>query len=91
MGYINLILLHWPSNFHFTDLEGNAAQRLAVWKVLEKMHKKRWAGAIGVSNFSEHHFERLKNDGAVVVSMANQIKASVFIQWIKYHQLLQGK
>ena len=26
------------------------------------------------------HFERLKNDRAVVVSMANQIKASVFIQ-----------
>jgi len=81
LGYIDLMLLHWPSNFHSTDVEGNAARRLAAWNVLEKMYEKGWARAIGVSNFSEHHLERLKNDGAVVVPMVNQIEASVFMQW----------
>lgn len=85
VGYIDLMLLHWPgpradSRGGVGTEEENAANRLAAWQVLEKMYEKGWARAIGVSNFSEIHLERLKRDGAKVIPMVNQIEASIFLQ-----------
>lgn len=79
LGYVDLILMHWPAVMNSRD-EGNAARRLAAWKVLENMLERGWARSIGVSNFSEDHIDRLMADGATVLPMANQIEASVYKQ-----------
>jgi len=82
VGYVDLLLLHWPAVMDSKD-EGNPARRLAAWKVLETMLSRGWARSIGVSNFSEDHIERLMADGATVLPMVNQIEASVYLQWDK--------
>jgi diketogulonate reductase-like aldo/keto reductase len=80
VGYIDLMLLHWPSLPSLTDADMNRQRRLAAWKVLEEMYDRGWARAIGVSNFSPEHLEQLKEDGANIVPMVNQIEASVTLQ-----------
>jgi diketogulonate reductase-like aldo/keto reductase len=87
VGYIDLMLLHWPSLPSMPDADMNRQRRLAAWKVLEQMYDRGWARAIGVSNFSPEHLEHLKEDGAKIVPMVNQIEASVSLQYpniVKY-------
>ena len=73
------------------EITRNAAHRLAAWKVLEKFYRKGWARAIGVSNFNEIHLERLRQDGAEIVPMVNQIEASVFLQQTEIAQYCQQR
>merc|ERR1712157_335807 len=80
VGYVDSMLLHWPAGWNSKD-EGNAARRLAAWKVLENMLERGLARAIGVSNFSEYHIEQLMRDGAKVLPHVNQIEASVYKSW----------
>ena len=80
VGYVDLMLLHWPACFDSQD-PGNAARRLAAWKVLETFYQHGWARAIGVSNFSVEHLKQLERDGATVTPMVNQIEASVYLQF----------
>jgi diketogulonate reductase-like aldo/keto reductase len=87
VGYIDLMLLHWPSLPSMPDAEMNRQRRLEAWKILEQMYNRGWARAIGVSNFSPEHLEQLKEDGAKIVPMVNQIEASVTLQYpeiVKY-------
>lgn len=81
VGYVDLLLLHWPSGKGEGDEGTNRARRIAAWKVLEDVYSKGWARAIGVSNFAPKHVEQLLQDGAVVVPMVNQIEASVTQQY----------
>jgi diketogulonate reductase-like aldo/keto reductase len=80
VGYFDLILLHWPAAFE-SQSPDNRLRRIAAWKVLEQYYDKGWARAIGVSNFSVQHLNQLRDDGATIVPMVNQIEASVKIQW----------
>lgn len=80
VGYVDVMLLHWPAIMD-SKSEGNAARRLAAWRVLEDMYERGQARAIGVSNFSEHHLEQLMADGAKILPHVNQIEASVYKQW----------
>jgi diketogulonate reductase-like aldo/keto reductase len=81
LGYLDMVLLHWPSKPKDDDQDLNRKRRLAAWKVLEGFCKKGWIRAIGVSNFSEHHLTQLAQDGAEITPAVNQIEASVFLQW----------
>ncbi len=80
VGYVDLMLMHWPAVMDSKN-PGNAARRLAAWRVLEDMYKRGQARAIGVSNFSEHHIERLMKDGVTIFPMVNQIEVSVYKSW----------
>ena len=80
VGYVDLMLLHWPSGEHGTEQE-NRQRRLAAWRVLERAYSKGWARAIGVSNFSVAHLEQLQEDGAEIVPAVNQIEASATLQY----------
>jgi diketogulonate reductase-like aldo/keto reductase len=83
LGYLDLVLLHWPAGHDSTD-PGNSDRRVAAWKVLEGFYEKGWIRAIGVSNFSEHHLKNLiHNDTTKIVPMVNQIESSVYLQWDK--------
>lgn len=81
MGYVDLMLLHWPADDKEGNERDNRARRLAAWQVLEEMYDKGWARAIGVSNFSPTHFDQLKSDGARITPMVNQFEASVTLQY----------
>lgn len=88
LGYLDLVLLHWPAHLNSKHTL-NPARRIAAWKVLEKFYNQGWIRAIGVSNYSEHHMEGLMADGATVKPMVNQIEGSVYLQWkniVKYCQ-----
>ena len=49
LEYVDLYLIHWPvpEKIHET------------WKILEKLYEEGLVKAIGVSNFLEHHLEKL--------------------------------
>uniref|UniRef100_A0A7S4K2J8 NADP-dependent oxidoreductase domain-containing protein n=1 Tax=Odontella aurita TaxID=265563 RepID=A0A7S4K2J8_9STRA len=79
VGYVDLMLLHWPAAWYSRD-SSNPARRLAAWRELERYYEKGWARSIGVSNFSVAHLQQLMDDGAVVRPMVNQIEASVHLQ-----------
>jgi diketogulonate reductase-like aldo/keto reductase len=81
MGYVDLMLLHWPGSPNMGNPEINRQRRLAAWRVLERAYERGWARAIGVSNFSPTHMDQLKADGARVVPMVNQFEASVTLQY----------
>jgi diketogulonate reductase-like aldo/keto reductase len=82
VGYLDLLLLHWPARMDSQDA-GNRARRLAAWKVLEDFYQRGFVRAIGVSNFSEIHLEQLKQDGASIRPMVNQIEGSIYMQFDK--------
>lgn len=88
VGYVDLLLLHWPTQWNTKgDSTVNREKRLAAWKILEQTLHRGWARAIGVSNFSEIHLRQLEEDGATVRPMVNQIETSVYVQYddiIKY-------
>uniref|UniRef100_A0A7S2XZZ6 NADP-dependent oxidoreductase domain-containing protein n=1 Tax=Fibrocapsa japonica TaxID=94617 RepID=A0A7S2XZZ6_9STRA len=95
VGQIDLVLLHWPSSGRGATLgkdcdDGDTQQgaftsnihrqrRLAAWKVLEEFYQKGWLRAIGVSNFSEIHLEQLREDGAIITPMVNQIETNLSV------------
>ncbi|KAL3929221.1 MAG: hypothetical protein SGARI_004814 [Bacillariaceae sp.] len=81
VGYVDLMLLHWPGRIRDKDENGNRMRRKAAWKALQDCYHKGWARSIGVSNFSEHHLQQLEADGGCQVRpMVNQFEASVFLQ-----------
>jgi len=82
LGYVDLMLLHWPGPPNCReDTPLNRQRRLAAWRILEEYYNKGWLRAIGVSNFTELHLKQLEEDGAAIVPHVNQIEASVFWQW----------
>ncbi len=63
--YIDLYLIHWPSqNYELTS---------ECWKAMEEIYRTGKARAIGVSNFNIHHLENLKKT-AKIMPMLNQVE-----------------
>eukprot|EP00527_Entomoneis_sp_CCMP2396_P002779 CAMPEP_0198147034 /NCGR_PEP_ID=MMETSP1443-20131203/33003_1 /TAXON_ID=186043 /ORGANISM="Entomoneis sp., Strain CCMP2396" /LENGTH=364 /DNA_ID=CAMNT_0043811183 /DNA_START=13 /DNA_END=1104 /DNA_ORIENTATION=+ len=94
VGYLDLVLIHWPGEDDKSagrplDPEMNRQRRIAAWKVLEKMYKRGWCRAIGVSNFDIPHLEQLKQDGATILPMVNQIESSVEVQHVEIREYCQ--
>lgn len=81
VGYVDLMLLHWPAGLGEGTALDNRKRRMAAWKVLENAYEKGWVRSIGVSNFAPDHLEQLKQDGATVLPMVNQFEASVTLQY----------
>lgn len=63
LDVIDLYLIHWPVPEVFPD----------TWKALECLYKEGKVRAIGMSNFLDHHVEKLL-ETAEVKPMANQIE-----------------
>lgn len=74
-------------NYHSDSKDpGNAARRLAAWRVFERYYEMGWIRAIGVSNWTEHHIEQLMKDGAKYKPMINEIEGNIYLQW---HDILK--
>lgn len=63
LEYLDLYLIHWPGNDAFK----------ASWKALEYLYKNGKIKAIGVSNFRQHHLEKLLSF-AEIMPVLNQIE-----------------
>jgi len=77
VGYVDLMLLHWPG--HPGEQDGMQARlyRKHAWEALEDVLKSGRARAIGVSNFNQSHLEQLFEDCSVK-PMVNQIEKSPY-------------
>ncbi|HEY8317823.1 MAG TPA: aldo/keto reductase [Amnibacterium sp.] len=70
IGHIDLFLMHWP-------LPG-VGDYVETWKAMEKMYEGGKVRAIGVSNFKQHHLNRLFAE-TTVVPAANQIEIHPYL------------
>ena len=70
IDYIDLFLMHWP-------LPG-VGDYVETWKAMEKMYEGGKVRAIGVSNFKQHHLNRLLAE-TTVVPAANQIEIHPYL------------
>ena len=70
LGYVDLFLMHWP-------LPG-VGDFVETWKAMEQMYAGGKVRAIGVSNFKQHHLNRLLAE-TTVVPAANQIEIHPYL------------
>ncbi|MDQ1530868.1 MAG: 2,5-diketo-D-gluconate reductase [Microbacteriaceae bacterium] len=70
IDYLDLFLIHWP-------LPG-VGDYVETWKAMERMLEGGKVRAIGVSNFKQHHLDRLL-DATSVVPAVNQIEIHPYL------------
>ncbi|PJI94060.1 aldo/keto reductase [Luteimicrobium subarcticum] len=70
LGYVDLFLVHWPLP--------TVSDYVARWRVLEEAYASGRAKAIGVSNFTVRHLERLLAE-ADVPPAVNQIEVQPYL------------
>lgn len=63
MEYVDVYLMHWPVEGHFTE----------SWKEMERLYEEGRCKAIGVCNFNIHHLEELSVH-ANIKPMVNQFE-----------------
>ncbi|RFA08646.1 oxidoreductase [Subtercola boreus] len=68
--YLDLFLIHWPLP--------KVGDYLETWKAMEEILASGRAKAIGVSNFQQHHLQRLF-DEADIVPAVNQIEVHPYL------------
>jgi diketogulonate reductase-like aldo/keto reductase len=80
VGYLDLLLMHYPSAFDEKDESFARKNRLAIWRVFEELYHHKQVRAIGVSNFSIKHIQQLIEDGCKIIPMVNQIEFHPYCQ-----------
>jgi len=70
IGHLDLFLIHWP-------LPG-VGDFVETWKAMERMYEGGEVRAIGVSNFKQHHLNRLFAETTVVPAV-NQIEIHPYL------------
>ena len=71
LDYFDLYLVHWPEkkeNLNWKEINYN------VWKGMEILYNEGFVKSIGVSNFDIEQIEALKESGATINPMVNQIE-----------------
>ena len=79
MGYVDLLLMHWPGTFDNEDPVFARDARLAIWETFESLLQRGDAHAIGVCNFTKSHLSDLIDAGRTV-PMVNQIELHPYCQ-----------
>jgi len=74
LGYIDLLLIHWPSPAQDLYLE--------TWKAFEKVLAGGLVRNIGVSNFQPRHLDRLMSNSEVK-PVVNQVELHPFFQQLE--------
>ncbi|PRP93117.1 Glyoxal reductase [Enhygromyxa salina] len=75
LGYVDLLLIHWPGPFENRDAALARDARRTIWRTFMALHDKGAARAIGVSNFTTAHLRELVEDDQLTTPMVNQIEA----------------
>ncbi len=71
--YVDLLLIHWPNPVQVRENDAWVERNKDVWKAMEDLYQAGKVKAIGVSNFRQHHLDKLL-ETAEIVPMVNQIK-----------------
>lgn len=79
LGYVDLLLMHWPGAFDNTDRGFAREARLAIWEAFESLHQRGDAQAIGVCNFTAAHLGDLMDAGRTP-PMVNQTELHPYCQ-----------
>ncbi|AIQ39649.1 aldo/keto reductase [Paenibacillus sp. FSL R7-0297] len=74
--YIDLYLIHWP-----------AKNYLESWHLMESLYKEGKIRAIGVSNFEQHHLEKVMMQGTIIPAV-NQIQTNPLLQQGALHEFM---
>ncbi len=74
LGYVDLLLMHWPGPFENQDAAFARAARKTIWQTFVGLYEKGTARAVGVSNFSVAHLQQLIEDVPELRPMVNQIE-----------------
>lgn len=74
LGYVDLVLMHWPGPFANTDAAFARRTRATIWKVFGEFLEKGAVRAVGVSNFTAAHIAELTQDVPSLVPSVNQIE-----------------
>lgn len=80
LEYVDLYLVHWPGRDKFID----------TYRALEKLLAEGLVRAIGVSNFKEHHLERLMAETNVVPAV-NQVEFHPRLRQKPLHDYCKAK
>lgn len=78
VGYVDLMLMHWPGQFETTDEARGRELRKWCWEVFEQYYEAGRLRAIGVSNFGVKHLTSFLED-VKVKPMVNQIEVNPYI------------
>ena len=74
VGYVDLLLMHWPGPFGNEDPAFARAARKAIWQTFSEFLEKGATRAVGVSNFTADHLRDLMTDVPDFKPMVNQIE-----------------
>lgn len=74
VGYLDLLLVHWPGTFDNEDAPHARRTRRAIWETFVGFREKGAARAIGVSNFGIDHLRQLMEDVPGERPAVNQIE-----------------
>lgn len=74
VGYVDLLLVHWPGPFGNTDAAFARRARQTIWETVAELHEKGAARAVGVSNFSVAHLSQLLEDVPTLRPAVNQVE-----------------
>ena len=74
VGYVDLLLMHWPGPFENQDPAFARRARQTIWETFQELHEKGAARAVGVSNFTTKHLEQLIEDVPALLPMVNQVE-----------------
>ena len=79
LGYVDLLLMHWPGTFGNEDPVFAKEARLAIWEIFESLLQRGDAHAIGLCNFSQAHLADLIDAGRTVPAV-NQTELHPYCQ-----------
>lgn len=82
LGYVDLILIHWP------NMNNEVNQK--AWSVLEYFYEKGYFRAIGISNFQIHHIDTLLQT-AKIKPMMNQVECHPLLSQVGLKKYLDSK
>mmetsp|Transcript_2406 Transcript_2406/g.4404 ORF Transcript_2406/g.4404 Transcript_2406/m.4404 type:complete len:335 (+) Transcript_2406:83-1087(+) len=78
LGYVDLLLIHWPGPYNGQEAVLNKEKRIQMWAAMEELYERRLARSIGVSNFTEEHLKDIL-PGCKVKPHMNQIEMHPFL------------
>lgn len=79
MGYVDLLLMHWPGDFANDDPVFAKEARAAIWEAFEGFLQRGDARAIGICNATERHLQEFVDSGRTL-PMVNQIELHPYCQ-----------
>jgi diketogulonate reductase-like aldo/keto reductase len=74
LGYLDLLLVHWPGSFAGTDAVFARKARREIWETYLEFLEKKAVRAVGVSNFTVTHLRQLAEDVPGAPPMVNQFE-----------------